>query len=106
MASDDPPDVGVLLGELVNGPAWHCQAACRGADPDLFFPERGDRPGRALALSESCSVRPQCLASALGVASRRRECGAGRQGGSGGGYGGRRWRRGHELDGQSAALGR
>jgi hypothetical protein len=43
MASDDPPDVGVLLAELVNRPAWHRQAACRGAGPDLFFPERGSR---------------------------------------------------------------
>jgi hypothetical protein len=49
MAHDDPPDVGDLLALLVNRPAWHRQAACRGADPDLFFPERGThRPVEAL----------------------------------------------------------
>jgi WhiB family redox-sensing transcriptional regulator len=70
MAPDDPPDVGVLLAELVNRPAWHRQANCRGADPDLFFPERGThRPVEALAYCEDCSVRAQCLASGLEVAS-------------------------------------
>jgi len=67
MASDDPADVEVLA-QLVNRPAWHRQANCRGADPDLFFPERGDRPAQALAYCEDCSVRPECLASALEVA--------------------------------------
>ena len=70
MASDDPPDVGILLARLVNRPAWHRQAACRGAGPDLFFPERGShRPVEALAYCEECSVRSQCLASAFEVAS-------------------------------------
>jgi WhiB family transcriptional regulator, redox-sensing transcriptional regulator len=70
MASDDPPDVGVLLAELVNRPAWHRQANCRGADPDRFFPLRGDgRPVAALALCEDCSVRSECLATAFEVAS-------------------------------------
>jgi hypothetical protein len=70
MASDDPPNVGVLLAELVNRPAWHRQANCRGADPDRYFPLRGDgRPVAALALCEDCSVRSGCPASALEVAS-------------------------------------
>jgi len=69
MAFDDPPDVEVLLAELVNRPAWHALANCRGAGPDPFFPERGDRPGRSLAYCEDCSVKPQCPASALEVAS-------------------------------------
>jgi len=71
MASDDVPDVEVLLAELVNRPAWHRSAVCGGADPDLLFPLRGDgcRPVEALTYFEECSVRPQCLASALEVAS-------------------------------------
>ncbi len=69
MASDDPADVGILLAELVNRPAWHALANCRGADPDLFFPERGDRPAQALAYCAGCPARSQCLDSALEVAS-------------------------------------
>jgi len=69
MASADAPDIEYLLAQFVSRPAWHGQAKCRGADPDLFFPERGDRPARALAYCEECPVRPQCLASALEVAS-------------------------------------
>jgi WhiB family redox-sensing transcriptional regulator len=68
MAHDDPPDVGVLLEQLVNRPEWHRSAACRGADPELFFPVRGVKPVEALAYCEGCSVRPQCLASAFEVA--------------------------------------
>jgi WhiB family redox-sensing transcriptional regulator len=69
MASDDPPDVGVLLAEFVNRPAWHPLANCRGADPDLFFPDRADGPPvAALAYCEDCSVRQECLAPALEVA--------------------------------------
>jgi WhiB family redox-sensing transcriptional regulator len=65
----EPPDVEVLLAELVNRPAWHALANCQGADPDLFFPARGDgRPVAALAYCEDCSVRSQCLAAGLEVA--------------------------------------
>jgi hypothetical protein len=70
MASDDAPAVGVLLAELVNRPAWHALANCRGAGPDHFFPERGSRRyAEALAYCEDCPVKPQCLASALEGAS-------------------------------------
>ena len=70
MATQDSPDVEILLAQLVNRPDWHRQAACKGAGPDLFFPERGDgRPVAALALCEDCTVRSQCLASALEEAS-------------------------------------
>jgi WhiB family redox-sensing transcriptional regulator len=70
MAREGTPDVGELLAQLVNRPAWHRQANCRGADPDLFFPEPGThRPVEALAYCEDCSVRSQCLASALEAAS-------------------------------------
>jgi WhiB family redox-sensing transcriptional regulator len=59
-----------LLAELVNRPAWHFEAACRGRDPALFFPARGEGgPFAALAYCEGCSVRSQCLAAALEVPS-------------------------------------
>ena len=40
------PDVAVILAELVHRPEWHREAACRGADPALFFPERWCPPAR------------------------------------------------------------
>lgn len=54
---DDPPD-------------WRLSAACRGADPDLFFPK--ERAGkahaqneRAKAVCQGCEVIGPCLAEAL-----------------------------------------
>lgn len=46
---------------------WRMQAACRGLDTSLFFPERGDYAAveAAKAVCSSCPVRVQCLAEAL-----------------------------------------
>lgn len=43
--------------------AWIERAACLGVDPDLFYPERGDRDAltRALAVCAGCPVRQRCL---------------------------------------------
>ncbi len=45
-------------------PAWQARAACRGVDPDLFFPERttsNQDVERAKAVCGSCPVRDECL---------------------------------------------
>jgi hypothetical protein len=47
--------------------SWKDRAACRG-EPDLFFPERGDRRGWKEAkriCDEECPVRSECLTFAL-----------------------------------------
>ena len=46
---------------------WRMQAACRGLDTSLFFPERGDYAAveAAKAVCSSCPVRVQCLVEAL-----------------------------------------
>ena len=46
---------------------WRTNAACRGADPDLFFPDRGDNAAvaQALAVCAGCTVRAECLEEAL-----------------------------------------
>jgi WhiB family redox-sensing transcriptional regulator len=48
---------------------WHERAACRGEDPDLFFPEAGDTIAtrKARAICARCPVRVQCLEFALAV---------------------------------------
>ena len=49
---------------------WRSAAACRSADPDLFFPISDSGPAReqtatAKAICATCQVRRECLAFAL-----------------------------------------
>jgi WhiB family redox-sensing transcriptional regulator len=44
---------------------WRRLAACRGMDPDLFFPLRGEAGDLAVATCASCPVRGECSAYAL-----------------------------------------
>ena len=50
---------------------WRDRAACRGVDPELFFPESSDEPlvrgqvAAAKAVCRVCPVRDRCLADAL-----------------------------------------
>ncbi|GAA4895184.1 WhiB family transcriptional regulator [Actinomycetospora straminea] len=50
---------------------WRGQAACRGVDPELFFPESSGEPlvrkqvAAAKAVCRVCLVRDRCLADAL-----------------------------------------
>lgn len=46
--------------------SWRDRAACLGADPDLFFPERGGHPNApAKAVCGDCPVSDECLAYAV-----------------------------------------
>lgn len=53
------------LDELVLPPAWHRDAACQEADPELFFPERGDSTRPAKLICSKCPVQLDCLRDAL-----------------------------------------
>ena len=60
----------LLPGEQAAQLDWWRAAACRTADPDLFFPVSSAGPGRedvarAKAVCASCGVRRQCLQFAL-----------------------------------------
>lgn len=48
---------------------WRNLAACRGMDPDLFFPERGDlyTAQAAQAVCGTCPVAAECLEFAIEV---------------------------------------
>lgn len=46
-------------------PRWQDDAACKGADPGLFFPKRGDDTGPAKAICRGCPVREACADYAL-----------------------------------------
>jgi WhiB family redox-sensing transcriptional regulator len=45
--------------------AWHDRANCKGANADLFFPERGASTRAAKAICRECQVRAECLEFAL-----------------------------------------
>jgi WhiB family redox-sensing transcriptional regulator len=45
--------------------AWQDYANCRGADADLFFPERGASTRKAKAICGACEVKDECLESAI-----------------------------------------
>jgi WhiB family redox-sensing transcriptional regulator len=46
---------------------WRQDAACQGVDPELFFPDSGQRPqaAQAKAICAGCAVRGPCLQAAL-----------------------------------------
>ncbi|HEY5685003.1 MAG TPA: WhiB family transcriptional regulator [Acidimicrobiia bacterium] len=44
---------------------WQDYANCRGADADLFFPERGASTRRAKSICGACEVRTDCLEYAI-----------------------------------------
>lgn len=46
-------------------PTWIGHGACRGLDPVLFHPERGESTREAKAVCAECSVRVECLSWAL-----------------------------------------
>ena len=50
------------IGFLFERPAWHAQAACRGMDRAIFFPERGARNSgqEAKAVCAACPVTAEC----------------------------------------------
>ena len=52
-----------LLG--VESPDWYEHAECRGAPPELFFPERGESTKPAKEMCTVCPVSVECLAWAL-----------------------------------------
>jgi len=43
---------------------WPERAACKGADPESFYPEEGSRFDRSFC--RSCGVRQECLDYAMG----------------------------------------
>jgi WhiB family redox-sensing transcriptional regulator len=59
-----------MLSKLIEALAvddlsWQDYANCRGADADLFFPERGASTKKAKAICAACTVRVQCLEYAI-----------------------------------------
>ncbi len=51
-------------------PPWMNHAACRGVNPALFFPERGETSTPAKQVCADCTVRVDCLEHALAACER------------------------------------
>ncbi|MBM7280330.1 WhiB family transcriptional regulator [Gordonia rubripertincta] len=54
-----------LLAGLPKPPTWHEDAICSQADPDAWFPEKGEATVAAKLICAGCDVREQCLQWAL-----------------------------------------
>lgn len=54
-----------MITFLTDRPAWRDAAACRGVDPDLFYPEAGEPGTEAKQVCRRCDVREECLTYAL-----------------------------------------
>ena len=61
---DSTPGAG-LTGLLLKPVAWHKDAACLEADPEIFFPERGGSSEAARSYCARCPVSEECLSYAL-----------------------------------------
>ena len=46
---------------------WRTRAACLDADPDMFFPGRGDTAKAAQTVCNTCPVQTECLAYACNL---------------------------------------
>jgi len=55
-----------LMGEVFEVDlAWQDLANCRGANADLFFPERGASTRQAKGICRACAVQNECLEFAI-----------------------------------------
>jgi len=63
--SGDPADVLEAVAELLERPAWHRRAACRGRGSKLWFPARGADLTPARNICAGCAVRDECLAAGM-----------------------------------------
>lgn len=56
---------GDLAAFIPPRPPWTREALCRGTDPSVWFPARGETASPQKALCRACPVRTACLAAAM-----------------------------------------
>jgi WhiB family redox-sensing transcriptional regulator len=57
--------LAALLDAIGDVPEWQLDAACRGLDTDMFFPERGEPVEQARNVCRSCTVANACATFSL-----------------------------------------
>jgi WhiB family redox-sensing transcriptional regulator len=55
----------LVENSTIQSTAWRGKAACKGTDPDIFYPVNEDGAEEAKAVCRGCPVRRQCLEYAL-----------------------------------------
>lgn len=60
-----PNPLAIFFDSIHNRPAWHHQALCAEADPELWFPEKGKSNVEAKRICGRCPVKTQCLHDAV-----------------------------------------
>ena len=58
-------DTKLIEALVLDKLSWQDFANCSGADQDLFFPERGASTRKAKAICGACTVKGECLESAI-----------------------------------------
>lgn len=54
-------EIGYGLADFLSKPEpWKAHAACRGQDPDLFFPKQGQHTAKGRMICLACVVKAQC----------------------------------------------
>jgi WhiB family redox-sensing transcriptional regulator len=54
-----------MVGGVNKTMVWRQRAACRGVDPDIFYPVTDEEGDEAKAICDACTVREACLEWAL-----------------------------------------
>ena len=68
--SSSPRPFAGKRAQPLRGQSWRMRAACRAADPALFFPELGESAGPAKQICADCLVKAECLAFAVASGER------------------------------------
>jgi WhiB family redox-sensing transcriptional regulator len=64
-----PEEVNEMNAHL-SAASWRRRAACRGVDPEVFYPVTDDDAGTAKSICSTCPVREACLEHALSARER------------------------------------
>lgn len=67
---NDTIELDILVAPVLEERPWAVFAACRDAEPNLFFSGSRDEERVALALCRTCTVRNDCLDHALELRER------------------------------------
>lgn len=62
---DNPDLARRYIRDLIgNVPGWDGQAACATADPEAWFPKKGENPKYAKSICRRCPIKTECLEGA------------------------------------------
>jgi WhiB family redox-sensing transcriptional regulator len=54
-----------IIAEVLMPPEWTKKALCAEIDPEIFFPDKGDKTAHVKQICKACDVRAECLEYSL-----------------------------------------